>query len=186
MNRIITALLLIAGTCAAGDAPSVPPGGEGSGDKPPHQGPPDGARPPRPEELFKMADANGDGKVSKEELAAALDKQRKAGREKMFEAMDANHDGNVSKEEFMAFEPPQPPGGKGEGGKGEGPKGPRQPSVDQMFKHFDLNGDGFITEDEIKQAKEQRQGKEGKDGGAPPAAPAGGAHPSGPPHPGQN
>lgn len=208
MKRIVAALIVIAGACSAGDAPPAN-GPDLLGDKPHQQGPPEGRM--RPEEMLKAADTNHDGKVSKEELEAALAKQRQAGKEKMFDLMDANHDGTVSKEEFLAFEPPRPPGppgkeggppGQGPGGPpGQGPGGPPgqgdgqkrgrgpegqagrrpEPSADMIMKHFDLNGDGFITEDEIQQAKEQRKEKGGQGPGDRPRPPG----EQGPPKPGE-
>jgi Ca2+-binding EF-hand superfamily protein len=53
-----------------------------------------------PEAMFKKADANGDGKVSKEEfLKGAKDAAKK---EAQFTAKDKDKDGSLSKEEFTA------------------------------------------------------------------------------------
>jgi len=70
--------------------------------------------------MFEKMDANGDGKVTKEEFKTfsdALkdrlkDKGGKAGKvgeligDKLFDKMDANADGEISKEEFDKFEFP--------------------------------------------------------------------------------
>ena len=63
------------------------------------------------EKAFAKADANGDGKVSKEEFVAmgkAKNDEAKAKAEKSFDRKDKNHDGFLSKEEFTATS-----GGKG-------------------------------------------------------------------------
>lgn len=117
--------------------------------EPPRLGPGDqggkGTKGPSPEELFTMADADGDGKVTKAELATALERPRRDDRDKMFAKIDANGDGTISKDEFAAFEPPAPPGQE------DGEKNRRRPgpNVDEMFKRMDRNGDGSITKDEM-------------------------------------
>ena len=72
---------------------------------------------------LKKADANGDGKVTKEEFMQAAkryaekkfswldangdgvidEKDREARIDKHFDAMDANHDGKITREEWRAF-----------------------------------------------------------------------------------
>ena len=59
-----------------------------------------------PEEMFKKKDANGDGKVSKEEFTKGAKDAAKA--EAGFAAKDKDKDGNLTLEEFKA-------GGKGKG-----------------------------------------------------------------------
>lgn len=55
---------------------------------------------PDPEAMFKKADANNDGKVSKEEfLKGAKDAAKK---EAQFAAKDKDKDGNLTLEEFKA------------------------------------------------------------------------------------
>lgn len=57
----------------------------------------------RADRAFAKADKNGDGKVSKEEFAAAgSGKTDKARADKAFARRDKNNDGFLSKEEFAA------------------------------------------------------------------------------------
>ncbi|CAN5901648.1 hypothetical protein BH11VER1_BH11VER1_11680 [soil metagenome] len=55
---------------------------------------------PNPEEMFKKKDANGDGKVSKEEFTKGAKDAAKA--EATFTAKDKDKDGSLTKEEFAA------------------------------------------------------------------------------------
>ncbi|OAI55139.1 hypothetical protein AYO44_00035 [Planctomycetaceae bacterium SCGC AG-212-F19] len=74
-----------------------------------------------PEALFKKLDTDGDGKISKAEFSAFVDKLKaklgdkgdKAAKalDGLFEKLDKNKDGYLSLEEFKAF--------KGAGGKGK-------------------------------------------------------------------
>lgn len=151
-------LFLLAAVLCAGEGPSAggpPPQG---GDKRPPG--------PSPEEMFQKADANKDGKVTLEELTAAIEARRKGEREGIFAKMDANGDGSISKEEFLAFEPPAPPTTPGQGGD-EGRK-PRRggPDPAELFKRLDRNGDGVITADEVKRPEHPKGGSEG---GGPPS-----------------
>jgi hypothetical protein len=121
MKIILTlgALLLSASLALAaeGDKPGKP-------GKPPGEG---GDRPrPNPEEMFKKADTNGDGSISKEEFLATPRAKENAERaEKMFTAKDKDKDGKLTKEEFAA----RPDGGRkpGEGGDRKKPEGDKKP-----------------------------------------------------------
>lgn len=55
-----------------------------------------------PEDAFKKKDANGDGKVSKEEFTKTKDATKAEGLAKMFEAKDKDKDGSLTLEEFKA------------------------------------------------------------------------------------
>ncbi|MBM3889485.1 MAG: EF-hand domain-containing protein [Verrucomicrobia bacterium] len=80
---LVTALAICAVAATAGEK-------KAGGDKPK----------PNPEAQFKKLDANGDGKVSKEEFMA---KQKDAAKgEAVFKARDKDCDGSLSKEEFTA------------------------------------------------------------------------------------
>jgi len=80
-----------------------------------------------PEALFKKMDTNGDGKISKDEFSAFVDKLKaklgdkgdKAAKafDGLFEKLDTNKDGFLSLEEFKAFK-----GAGGAGAKGKGKK----------------------------------------------------------------
>lgn len=79
---------------------------------------------------FESTDANGDGKISPDEHAAAASR--------MFESMDANGDGKVTAAEMTAAH--QKMTGK-KAAKGE-------MSAADKIKMFDTNGDGVLTADE--------------------------------------
>ncbi len=129
MKIILTlgALLLSASLALAadGDKPKKPGGDAGKGPR------------GNPEAVFKKADSNGDGSLSKDEfLATPRAKEDPAKAEKIFAAKDKDGDGKLSKEEFSA----RPPGGdkpgrpKGEGDKpgkpkGEGDAKPKKPDA---------------------------------------------------------
>ncbi|MBI1904122.1 MAG: hypothetical protein HYS13_23755 [Planctomycetia bacterium] len=88
-----------------------------------------------PEQLFGRLDANGDGKVTKEEA------ERQPFAARLFERADADKDGVVTKEEFQKAAPPAviaPPGGPA-------PEG-------ALFRALDANGDGKIGADELEAA----------------------------------
>lgn len=95
----------------AADKPAGPPRGPGQGGH------------PKPEEIFKKLDADGDGNVTLEEFKKsprAKENPEKA--EEIFKKIDANSDGNITLEEFKAHRPPPHPPGKGGPGKGGKPK----------------------------------------------------------------
>jgi len=58
----------------------------------------DAAPAPTGEKAFKMLDANGDGKVTKEEFLAAAQKRAMA----RYEKLDTQNKGYLTKEDFMA------------------------------------------------------------------------------------
>jgi len=86
-------------------------------------------------------DANGDGKITLAEFQASRV-------QRMMQA-DTDHDGRVSKAEFVAMMQARMARFGGQGG-GQGP------DVNAMFAREDLNGDGFITPDEIEQSAAHR------------------------------
>lgn len=132
--------------------------------------PPPGPR-PLAEEAWKKMDADGDGKVSKEEFAT----HAKGEAEKRFDAVDGNKDGVIEKEEFEeaakrlrerqdrrpqgegergergGFRRPGPPDGeRGPGGeRGPRPDGEGRRGGGEFFKRLDANGDGYVSKDEF-------------------------------------
>jgi Ca2+-binding EF-hand superfamily protein len=87
------------------------------------------------EVLMKFLDANGDGKISRDEFARLL---------QLFDALDKDHDGFISKEElgkfFQALSEVQ---NQATGGV----------EVDNLFQKYDKNKDGKITAEELGNEK---------------------------------
>ncbi|MFM8543359.1 MAG: EF-hand domain-containing protein [Chakrabartia sp.] len=90
---------------------------------------------------FATLDANKDGAITRDEIAAHQAAQRKEMQDRMFADMDANKDGAISRGEFDAHHKDMAGhmmmGGAG-GMMGEG----------QMFDMADANKDGKVTEPE--------------------------------------
>ncbi|MEK7359141.1 MAG: EF-hand domain-containing protein [Planctomycetota bacterium] len=82
------------------------------------------------DELLKKHDTNGDGSIAKDEI-----KEKKAQKMGLFTA-DANSDGKVSKEELTTLL-----------------RNKTSERSTAAFKARDVNADGFVTPDEIKQFK---------------------------------
>ncbi len=83
----------------------------------------------RADHYFNQVDANGDGKLTREEIAA----HRKARHDKK----DTNGDGKISRDEFKAA------------GKSD-----YAARADRMFDRMDQNGDGFLTEADKPKGKD--------------------------------
>ena len=94
-----------------------------------------GGRDHRPHHSFEELDANGDGKLMQEELAAHMQAR--------FEGADANNDGVLSKEELLARinERRAERAGK---------------YVDHMLERHDTNGDGALSMEEMRPRDEGR------------------------------
>jgi Ca2+-binding EF-hand superfamily protein len=125
----------------------------------------DGARedpPPRtilgpPEEVFRRMDANGDGKVTADEVT---DERRKGFFERLVRQADADGDGALSKDEFVKGFAAR---GRAAGGQPEGegrrPDAPRRPEGREgerpdavglgLFALLDADGDGKLDKEEI-------------------------------------
>ncbi len=120
----------------AGRPDGAPGRGDGKGGK-------KGGR-PQPGEMFKRADKNEDGKISKDEVPDEA--WARLGR------LDKNEDGSVSKKEFEA------------GMAAMRKKGGRDSGGEDKFKKADKNGDGKLTEDEVPAEFWARIGKFDKNG----------------------
>lgn len=129
-NMLIGAALA-ALVVAAGSVALAQGAGHGHGQG---AGPMQGMRGEGPAAMFAEFDADGDGRVTAEEIAAF--------RSARFDALDADGDGAVSRQEFMDHAAARAGGRAGE-----------------MFDRFDADGDGVLSRDAI----EARQGA-GADG----------------------
>ena len=89
--------MLLPAICPAQDEPEKgPPPGEKAARRPP---------PPPPEEVWKLADADHDGFISKDEFAAMprIQNLPEEKRETIFKRLDKDADGKLSKEELSRF-----------------------------------------------------------------------------------
>ena len=102
------------GAGGTGAGPGTPGSGGPSAGGPPGSGPPGGGTRPDPAVRFKDLDKNGDGKLTKDEVA----EDRMAAR---FDSMDADGDGAVTLEEMKAASARFRAGGGGGGGGGRPP-----------------------------------------------------------------
>ncbi len=100
---------------------------------------------------FKKADADGDGKITKDELATVIPQKGKGpGVDEIFNKVDTNGDGTIDEtEDKAAFEQMQKNGPAG------GPPDPTKMASD-LFKLVDTDTDGKITKDELTQVLSQR------------------------------
>ncbi|BCT93731.1 hypothetical protein LYSHEL_27580 [Lysobacter helvus] len=80
---------------------------------------------------FAAFDTNRDGKVSEDEY----------GNEKTFDAIDTNHDNSISAAEVQAILGPQQDG---------------QPSAADRIRNADRNGDGVLSDEELRRGGETR------------------------------
>ncbi|MDD9729799.1 EF-hand domain-containing protein [Mameliella sp. AT18] len=90
---------------------------------------------------FEATDTDGDGKLSREEIAAARDARRVARMQTMVERLDQDGDGLLSADELAA--------------------GPARRAPQDMFDRLDADDDGALTLEEIEKARGafQRGGK---------------------------
>ncbi len=123
-----------------GEKPEEKPDGK-PGDKP-KGGPRDGG----PAEMFKRADKNNDGKISKDEVPEQA--WERLGK------LDKDGDGAVSGEEAKA--------GRPEGGRPGGP--PSKEEAAARFAKADKNDDGKLSKDEVPAEHWERLSKLDKDG----------------------
>jgi Ca2+-binding EF-hand superfamily protein len=90
---------------------------------------------------FNSADANHDGKITKEEIAASLDRDIAQTRQKLaatlqskFKQLDTNHDGQLSFQEFLAAAPAIRP----------------TETAEQVLRRLDTNHDGKVSPQEFR------------------------------------
>jgi Ca2+-binding EF-hand superfamily protein len=122
-------------------------------------------QPPSPQDIFVSADADGDGKVTADELKADMAKHAPPGADvsdhadKLLAKLDTDGDGSISQGEFAAMKSPHGGGHGGPHGAG-GPKGaggasgPGQASndssdQDQTYDPLDTNKDGTVSAKEL-------------------------------------
>ena len=108
-------------------------------------------------QMFQKLDQDGDGKVTKDELTAAMPQDGKGPSvDDIFSQVDSNEDGYIDESENDAFlekmesqRPDGPPPGP--------PPGGADPSkmAEELFKKADTDGDGQITKDELAAALPQ-------------------------------
>lgn len=91
------------------------------------------ANAPRLAADFDKVDTNKDGKVSRAELEAAGKQAHHANAQEWWQKVDTDHDGSISRDEAAA----------------------NAPRVAKNFNQLDTNGDGKITPDELKAAKQK-------------------------------
>ena len=109
---------------------------------------------------FDRLDTNGDGEVTAEEL----DSRQAA----LLEAADANGDGAITKDEMKAYRKAKREERRAErnpdtNGDGLVDRVEFQAAADKRFDRMDENGDGVLSEDELKKRRDHRKrGKRGK------------------------
>ncbi len=163
-TMLIPSLTLLACALTAGDPPA---GGPGEG-----PGPRGGLL-----AIFDQADANADGKLTKDEAKAfhaGKATERTDAAAKAFAVGDADKDGGLTKDEFkvamksLRESMPKPPGRpegdrkKPEGEHGPGPGDGPQKDRPDAFTRMDADQDGKVTLAEMAAARDQRK-DEGKD-----------------------
>jgi Ca2+-binding EF-hand superfamily protein len=112
------------------------------------------ARAEMQQRMFSKIDANGDGKISKDELTQVMVNAPKGGAsvDDIFKQLDTNGDGSISQSEFAAGDKAN---GQMQGGPPPMMAGMGNMSsadfVKQLFSDADTNGDGKISKDELTQ-----------------------------------
>ncbi|KAL6624504.1 hypothetical protein ACP70R_031825 [Stipagrostis hirtigluma subsp. patula] len=109
------------------------------------------------EQVFRRYDANGDGKISAEELASVL---RALGAppgpgevRRMMDEMDADRDGFVDLDEFVAFHCGG--GDVGAGGGGADVEAATEAELREAFRMYDADRNGLISARELHRVLRQ-------------------------------
>ncbi|XP_062180068.1 probable calcium-binding protein CML18 isoform X2 [Phragmites australis] len=104
------------------------------------------------EQVFRRYDANGDGKISAEELASmlrALGAPPEPGEvRRMMDEMDADHDGFVDLAEFIAFH-------CGDGAGGDQQEDATEAELREAFRLYDADQNGLISARELHRVLRQ-------------------------------
>ncbi|MDH4235271.1 MAG: EF-hand domain-containing protein [Gallionella sp.] len=89
---------------------------------------------------FKEMDTNNDGKITRDEMKAMRDKMMEKGKGARFDEADANHDGALTREEAE-----------------------KMPMLSRNFDKVDANHDGKVTREEMDaEMGKMRRGRESK------------------------
>ncbi|MBX7167684.1 MAG: EF-hand domain-containing protein [Pirellulales bacterium] len=117
-------------------------------------GPPGEGQPGRPDpgQLFTLADANGDGVVTEDELP----EERRGMFAMLVQRGDRDGDGAMSRDEFLTamreLRPGGPPSGDGPPGRPDGPSG--DPLGRRLMEALDSDGDHALSSSELAAAGE--------------------------------
>lgn len=118
---------------------------------------------------FNKADADGDGKITKDELSKVIPQNGKGpGVDEVFTKVDTNQDGAIDATEDAAamqqMEKAHGAGGpQGPGGRPPGPPPDAGKLTEELFKSVDSDEDGSISEEELTTALSQNDQTSGLD-----------------------